>query len=329
MRILVTGGAGYIGSVVTEQLLCAGHTAVVYDDLSTGHADEAEPGAAFVRADLFDDTALRDTLRRHRIETVMHFAGASIVSESVADPMKYYRQNVVGGLGLLAAMRATGVGALVFSSSAAVYGDPAKTLIDEEQPTVPINPYGETKLAFERVLGWHAAAWGLRAVSLRYFNAAGASTKHGERHAPETHLVPLVLEAAAGQRPHVTIYGDDYPTRDGTCVRDYVHVEDIASAHVLALAALGHGPGHVAYNLGTGEGATVREVVDAAARVTGRQIPVVVGQRRSGDPAILVAGSARIERELGWRPRPSALETIVESAWRRMNSFGSPTWLPV
>jgi UDP-glucose 4-epimerase len=319
MRVLVTGGAGYIGSVVAEVLLARGHVVSVYDDLSEGHRDAVPDGATFVPGDLLDRAGLDAALRASRPDAVVHMAAACQVGESVADPGKYYRINVGGGLTLLDAMRAAGVTRLVFSSTAAVYGEPAKQPIDEHDATTPSNPYGETKLAFERALTWYAGAHGLRAVSLRYFNAAGASARAGERHEPETHLIPIVLQAAAGRRPGVTIYGEDYPTRDGTCLRDYVHVLDLADAHALALEALSTGAATTAYNVGCGgDGFTVREVIDTAARVTGRTIPVTVGPRRAGDPAMLVAASTRIRRELGWAPRHAALEDIIRSAWTWM-----------
>ena len=319
MRVLVTGGAGYIGSVVAEVLAARGHAVSVYDDLSNGHRDAVAAGTPFFEGDVLDRARLDAALGQARPEAVVHMAAVAEVGESMADPAKYYRINVVGGLTLLEAMRAGGIGRLVFSSTAAVYGEPAKQPIEETDPTAPSNPYGESKLVLERALAWHAQAYGLRSVSLRYFNAAGASAQCGERHEPETHLIPIVLQAAAGRRPSVTVYGDDYPTRDGTCLRDYIHVLDLADAHALALDALAAGAVTTAYNLGCGgDGFTVREVVDTAARVTGRTIPVTVGPRRAGDPAMLVAGSSRIRRDLGWQPRHPALEEIIRSAWEWM-----------
>jgi UDP-glucose 4-epimerase len=316
MRVLVTGGAGYIGSVVAEWLLERGHAVVAYDSLVRGHRDAVPPGAVLVHADLLDGARLTGELREHRIEAVVHMAAESLVGESVAHPDRYYRTNVVGGLTLLDAMRAVGVGLIVFSSSAAVYGERIKQPIEEDDLPVPTNPYGECKLAFERALGWYGRAYGLRSVSLRYFNAAGATARCGERHDPETHLIPIVLQAAAGHRPAVTVYGEDYPTRDGTCVRDYVHVRDIAAAHGLALDALATGHVGGAYNLGCGgEGYTVREVIETAAAVTRRTIPVVAGARRPGDPAVLVAATGRATEELGWRPRHQDLAGIIQSAW--------------
>jgi len=315
MQVLVTGGAGYIGSAVAEELVAQGHGVVVLDNLAKGHRDAVPPGAAFVHADLADAAMLRSTLERSRIEAVVHMAADSLVGESVADPAKYYANNVGNGLALLDAMRATGVAKLVFSSTVAVHGEPAKLPIEEDDPTAPINPYGETKLAFERALPWYEAAYGLRSISLRYFNAAGATEHCGERHDPETHLVPIVLQVAAGERPHVEIFGDDYPTRDGTCVRDYIHVRDLAKAHVLAIAAAAHGTR--VYNLGCGgEGSTVLEVIDAARAVTGHPIPARRAPRRPGDPAKLVASSARAARDLHWRPAENEIRSIVDSAWR-------------
>jgi UDP-glucose 4-epimerase len=321
MRVLVTGGAGYIGSVVVEELVRDGHDVVVFDNLSKGHADAVAPGVELVRAYLRDREAIAATLRRRRVEAVVHMAADSLVGESVTRPDKYYDNNVGAGLCLLDAMLRCEVDRLVFSSTAAVYGEPAKQPIEESDPTIPTNPYGETKLAFERALPWYAAAYGLRFASLRYFNAAGASDRCGELHDPETHLIPLVLQAAAGRRPAVTIFGDDYPTPDGTCIRDYIHVVDLARAHVLALGGLDRGS--AIYNLGCGgAGYSVREVIDAARRVTGRDIPVTIGPRRAGDPAVLVASSNKIQQGLGWQPTRGALDDIVASAWRWMLAHG-------
>ncbi len=319
MRVLVTGGAGYIGSVVTEELVKGGHETVVYDSLYKGHRGAVAPEAAFVRADLLDADALRRTFREHRTEAVIHMAADSLVGESVTNPAKYYRNNVTAGLALLDAMRDSHVTRLVFSSTAAVYGEPAKQPIEETDPAEPTNPYGETKLAFERALRWYESAHALRYASLRYFNAAGATEACGEQHDPESHLIPIVLQAAAGRRPHVEIYGDDYPTRDGTCVRDYIHVVDLARAHVRALSVLGERS--AIYNLGCGgDGYTVREVIDVAREVTGRDVPVRVGARRAGDPAALVASSDKIRRDLGWSPEFQDLRKIVASAWAWMQT---------
>ncbi|MCA1640895.1 MAG: UDP-glucose 4-epimerase GalE [Acidobacteria bacterium] len=319
MRILVTGGAGYIGSVVAEELIADGHGVVVYDNLSKGHRTATPAGADFVRGELTDTENLRRAMRGQGTEAVIHMAAYSLVGESVTEPAKYYRNNVTAGLALLDAMNEEGVRKIVFSSTAAVYGEPEKQPVEERYALAPTNPYGETKLAFERALPWYEHAHGTRYASLRYFNAAGATGQCGEVHDPETHLIPIVLQAAAGRRTHVEIYGDDYPTRDGTCVRDYVHVVDLARAHILALSSLGERS--AIYNLGCGgDGYTVREVIDVAREVTGRDIEARVSARRAGDPAVLVASSARIKSELGWSPQFQDLRLIVESAWRWMQS---------
>jgi UDP-glucose 4-epimerase len=316
VRVAVTGGAGYIGSVVCEELAAEGHAVLVIDNLSKGHADAIPESALFVQADLLDGDRIAGALRAFGATAVVHMAAHSLVGESMLDPGKYYRNNVTAGLSLLDAMRAADVSRLVFSSTAAVYGDPVKQPIEESDAKTPTNPYGETKLTFERALHWYAQLHGISSVSLRYFNAAGATARSGERHTPETHLIPLVLEAAAGRLPQVTIYGDDYATNDGTCIRDYIHVSDLARAHVLALSALVRPGLCEAYNLGCGgTGYSVREVIDTAAHVTGRRIPVVVAPRRPGDPPVLIASSDRIRAELGWRPRSQDLGTIIGSAW--------------
>jgi UDP-glucose 4-epimerase len=317
MRVLVTGGAGYIGSVVAEELVKDGHDVFVYDSLYKGHRASVAPEAMFVQGDLLDGDKLRRTLLEGQIEAVIHMAADSLVGESVTEPAKYYRNNVVAGLALLDAMRGADVRRIVFSSTAAVYGEPLKQPIEETDPTNPTNPYGETKLTFERALRWYENAYGLHYASLRYFNAAGATERCGEAHDPETHLIPAVLQAAAGQRAQVEIYGEDYPTRDRTCVRDYIHVVDLARAHILALNILEERS--AIYNLGCGgDGYTVREVIETAREVTGRQIPVHVSPRRAGDPAVLIASSARIKRELGWMPEKQDLQTIIQSAWSWM-----------
>jgi UDP-glucose 4-epimerase len=319
VRVLVTGGAGYIGSVVAEELIKDGHEVVVYDSLYKGHRGAVVAGADFVEGDLMDGELLRATFRVRATEAVIHMAADSLVGESVADPSKYYRNNVAAGLLLLDAMRDTGVRRIVFSSTAAVYGEPRKQPVEESDPTQPTSPYGETKLAFERALQWYEQAYAVRYASLRYFNAAGATERCGEDHRPETHLVPIILQAATGRRAHVEVYGDDYATRDGTCVRDYIHVVDLARAHVLALSILGERS--AIYNLGCGgDGYTVSEVIAVAREVTGRDIPVRVGARRAGDPAVLVASSEKIKRELGWSPRLQDLREIVSSAWEWMRA---------
>ncbi len=320
MRVVVTGGAGYIGSIVVEDLVQQGHAVLVIDDLSKGHRDAVIDGAELVQLDLLGGREVARALRDFRADAVVHLAAQSLVGESVTDPAKYYRGNVVAGLELLDAKREAGVPRIVFSSTAAVYGEPAEQPIRETAPTQPTNPYGETKVAFERALRWYGHAHGIGSISLRYFNAAGASERNGERHSPETHLIPLVLQAADGAGP-VTIFGDDYPTRDGTCVRDYIHVQDLARAHLLALDALADGPACRAYNLGCGgDGYTVREVIETAGRVTGRDIPVRVAARRAGDPPVLVAASDRIRQDLGWRPQFQQLDAIIGSAWRWMTA---------
>ena len=317
MRVLVTGGAGYIGSVVTEQLLSDGNQVVVYDNLSKGHHEAVVEGVELVQAELLDADTLKQTLHDRQIEAVIHMAASSLVGESVEHPNKYYQNNVIASLVLLDAMLACDVKRLVFSSTAATYGEPEAHPIEETAPTNPTNPYGEAKLAFERAMQWYDRAYGLRYASLRYFNAAGATERCGEDHDPETHIIPITLQAATGKRARVEIYGDDYPTPDGTCIRDYIHVVDLARAHIQALDALSEGSRM--YNLGCGgTGYSVREVIDTAERVTGKEIPTHVGPRRPGDPAILVASSDRIKSELGWRPQFQDLGLIIESTWRWM-----------
>ncbi|HEX3084882.1 MAG TPA: UDP-glucose 4-epimerase GalE [Pyrinomonadaceae bacterium] len=319
MKVLVTGGAGYIGSVVTEELLNDGHRAVVYDNLIKGHRAAVDARAKFIDANLTNGDALRHALNDHGIEAVIHMAAYSLVGESVEHPAKYFENNVVAGLKLIEAMRDCGVKKLVFSSTAATYGEPGKQPIEETDPTQPTNPYGESKLAFERSLHWYENAYGLRYASLRYFNAAGASRQFGEQHDPETHLIPLVLQAANGTRADVQIFGGDYPTRDGTCVRDYIHVIDLARAHILALDILDERS--AIYNLGCGgDGYTVKEVIDVAREVTGREIATRTVKRRAGDPAVLIASSDRIKQELGWSPKFQDLQLIIQSAWDWMQA---------
>lgn len=317
MNVLVTGGAGYIGSVVVEELVRDGHRVIVYDNLRKGHREAVVREATLVQADISDGGMMRDTLTRHRIEAVIHMAADSLVGESVQNPRKYFNNNVIGGICLLDAMLDCDVRRIVFSSTAAVYGEPEKQPVEETDMTQPTNPYGETKLALENTLRWYERASSLRYASLRYFNAAGATKLCGERHDPETHLIPLVLDVAAGARASVTIHGDDYPTPDGTCIRDYIHVVDLARAHILALGAIDKQSR--VYNLGCGgDGYSVRQVIETARRVTGHEIPITTGPRRAGDPAVLVASSGRIRRELGWTPTMGDLETIVSSAWNWM-----------
>ena len=317
MRVLVTGGAGYIGSVVTEELVKDGHRVVVYDSLCKGHRQAVAAGADFVQADLMDAATLRTTLNDHQINAVVHMAADSLVGESCAHPAKYYRNNLAAGLVLLDAMREVGIDRIVFSSTAATYGEPEKQPIEENAPNIPTNPYGQSKLAFEHAMRWYDEAYGLRYATLRYFNAAGASKNFGESHDPETHIIPIALQAAAGRRSLVEVYGEDYPTRDGTCVRDYIHVIDLARAHILALKVVEQGSR--IYNLGCGgEGYSVREVIKMARDVTGKDIPMHMAPRRAGDPAVLVASSEMIRRELGWKPQYQDLRVIIESAWRWM-----------
>jgi UDP-glucose 4-epimerase len=320
MRVLVTGGAGYVGSVSVEALVAAGHDVLVLDDLSRGHRDALPGGVRLVEGSYGDPVIVRQLLANTPIDAVLHCAARSLVGESVSDPALYYRENVAGGVAFLEVLREAGVRRLVFSSTAAVYGTPASVPIREDAVLAPINPYGETKRTFEGALRWYAAAYGLRSVSLRYFNVAGASGRNGEVHAPETHLIPNVLAAAEG-RAALTVFGIDYPTPDGTCIRDYLHVEDLARAHLLALEAtspgdrVGVGAGALAINLGNGGGFSVREVLAAAETVVGRPIPHAIGERRAGDPPVLVADAGRAGEILGWRAQHRDIVEIVASAW--------------
>jgi UDP-glucose 4-epimerase len=313
MTIMVVGGAGYIGSVTVERLLAAGHQVVVFDNLLKGHREAVPEGVPFIHGDMGNRADLDAAFAAHRIDAVMHFAALSLVGESVTQPAKYFANNVSNGLVLLDAMLAHDVKKFVFSSTAAVYGEPDKWPIEEDFPHNPTNPYGESKLAYEKALKWYERAYGLRYATLRYFNACGATGACGEDHDPETHLIPLILQVAQGKRPHIGIFGDDYPTPDGTCVRDYIHVVDLADAHVKALSILGERSG--TFNLGNGTGFSVKQVIEAARKVTGHAIPAVVQPRRAGDPAVLVASSARIRQELGWNPQYAEIETIIADAW--------------
>jgi UDP-glucose 4-epimerase len=316
MRVLVTGGAGYIGSVVAEELLQAGHQVVVLDNLSRGHRAAVPKNAELVVADLADRDKLDSILRSRGIEAVMHFAALIEAGESMKAPEQFFRNNTANALTLLEAMLKAGVKRFVFSSTAALFGNPDRTPIEEEDPVHPTNAYGESKLLLERMLAWFHQIHGLRYASLRYFNAAGAAgPDRGEAHQPETHLIPRILNVALGRLEYVNIFGTDYETPDGTCVRDYIHVSDLAVAHLLALAGL-EKSGQLIYNLGNGQGFSVREVLEVARRVTGHAIPVVESPRRAGDPAVLIASSEKIRRELGWQPKVPGLENIVESAWR-------------
>jgi UDP-glucose 4-epimerase len=315
VKVLVTGGAGYIGSVVASQLVDAGYEAVVLDDFSKGHRGAVPEGTRLLQGNLMDAGFAHEALSEG-FDGVLHFAALSLVGESVEQPEIYYRNNVCGTLNLLEAMREAGTERLIFSSTAAVYGEPEEVPIRETAPALPTNPYGSSKLAVDRLIGAVCGARGLAATSLRYFNVAGASSRFGEDHHPETHLIPLVLKAAA-EGSSVKIFGTDYPTRDGTAVRDYIHVEDLGRAHLLALKAAEPGE-HGVYNLGNGAGFSVREVVDAARRVTGRSIDAVEASRRAGDPPTLVASSEKIQADLGWKPEKPELETMISDAWTWM-----------
>jgi UDP-glucose 4-epimerase len=314
MRVLVVGGAGYIGSVTVEQLILAGHRVVVLDNLRLGHRQAVHPEATLVQAELQDVATVTDLLRRHQIEAVMHFAAYSLVGESMQQPERYFGNNVAGTIALLDALLAAGVRRFVFSSTAAVYGLPEQQPITEDLPSRPINVYGESKVMVERILHWYDRIHGLRSVCLRYFNACGASERFGEDHRPETHLIPLALQVALGQREHFTVFGDDYDTPDGTCIRDYIHVIDLARAHILALSVLDERGG--VYNVGTSHGYSVQEIIAACRRVTGHPLPTVTGPRRAGDPPRLVASPARLMADLGWRPRYTDLDDLIATAWR-------------
>jgi UDP-glucose 4-epimerase len=312
MNVFVTGGAGYIGSICVEELVNAGHTVTVYDNLSEGHRAAVDARAKFVLGDLNDRSATLAALQESQAQAVMHFAANALVGESMANPSKYFRNNVGGGLNLLDAAVATGVKKFVFSSTCATYGVPERLPMTEDLPQNPVNPYGESKLMFEKILRWYRELHGLEFAVFRYFNAAGASAQFGEHHRIETHLIPNVLKVVLGQKPHAEVFGADYPTPDGTCIRDYIHIVDLAEAHILALA-----PGKEGFfNLGNGDGYSVREVIQTCERVTGQQIPTVTKPRRSGDPPRLVAAAAKAKNELGWRPKYPKLEDIIASAWR-------------
>jgi UDP-glucose 4-epimerase len=311
MKIFVTGGAGYIGSICVEQLLAAGHEVTVFDNLSEGHRLAVDPGAHLSVGDLQNREDIEGAIREAKPDAVMHFAANALVGESMENPSKYFRNNVSAGINLLDAMVSNGVGKFVFSSTCATFGPPDRLPIDETLPQRPINPYGESKLIFEKILRWYDEIHGIKAVALRYFNAAGATEKYGEDHRIETHLIPNVLKVALGQKSHVDIYGTDYETPDGTCVRDYIHILDLAQAHMLALQTADS----ARYNLGTGGGTSVREIIACCERVTGKKIAVVEKPRRPGDPARLIAASDKIQGELGWKPRFQSIDAIIESAW--------------
>jgi UDP-glucose 4-epimerase len=315
MNILVTGAAGYIGSVITERLLESGHGVIALDNLQQGHRQALDHGARFVKADLGDRAALDEILKTDRIDAVMHMAASSLVGESMTNPGKYFNNNIVNSLNLLNTMVAHGVTRLVFSSSAAVYGIPERVPITEAAPAVPVNPYGETKIAFENILKWYNTAHGIDSVSLRYFNAAGATATHGEHHDPETHLIPNVMKVVLGKAPQLSVFGNDYDTADGTCVRDYVHVVDIAEAHILALNNIDCS-GARSYNLGSQSGYSVLEVVKAVEKVAGKAVPSAFEPRRPGDPPVLIASSELAGKELGWSPRFPGLDKIISDAWQ-------------
>jgi len=316
MAILVTGGAGYIGSHTVVELLERGEEVVVVDNLQTGHR-EAVLGGTFYQADIRDSEAMNEVFAKHDIEAVIHFAANSLVGESVEQPLKYYDNNVYGSQKLMEVMVKHGVRKIVFSSTAAVYGEPQRVPIDEHDLTVPTNPYGDTKLAMEKMFRWGDRAYGIKSLSLRYFNAAGAHPNGliGEDHNPETHLIPVILQVPLGKRDAISVFGDDYPTEDGTCIRDYIHVMDLANAHYLALQRLRDKEESGIYNLGNGQGFSVNQVIEVTRRVTGHAIPAKVSPRRAGDPAVLVASSERAKSELGWKPQYADLEKIVETAW--------------
>jgi UDP-glucose 4-epimerase len=315
MKILVTGGAGYIGSITAAELLAAGHDVVVFDNLYQGHRQAVPEGAAFVQGNLLDLDAVARLFAEHRgIDGIMHFASYTLVGESMQQPLKYLRDNLVAGANLLEHAVQNGVGRFILSSTANLFGDPARVPIEPDDRIDPGSPYGDSKLFLERTLHWFEQIYGMRHACLRYFNAAGDTPERGEDHDPETHLIPIVLQVALGQREKLTIFGDDYPTPDGTCIRDYVHGQDLAQAHILAMEALDR-IGSRKYNLGTGSGFSNKEVVEAARRVTGHPIPYEIGPRRPGDPAVLIASSAKIRAELGWAPKYETIDQIIGSAW--------------
>jgi UDP-glucose 4-epimerase len=317
LAVLVTGGAGYIGSVAVEKLIGAGYSVVVFDNLSMGHRAAVHPDATFIEGDLADRASVDAIFESHNIDAIMHFASRTLVGESVDYPFRYLADNVTNGLNLLHSAVEHSISKFILSSTANLFDEPERIPIDEDEKIVPGSPYGESKLYLERVLYWLDKTVGMRYAALRYFNAAGATNERGEDHTPETHLIPLVLQVALGQREKISIFGDDYATPDGTCVRDYIHIADLSKAHILALEALDDGSR--IYNLGNGNGFSVKEVIDTASEITGHPIPAEVGPRRAGDPAALVAGSEKIIRELGWRPDYPTLRDIIESAWNWHN----------
>ncbi len=312
MKIFVAGGAGYIGSACSEYLLNHGHQVTIFDSLITGHKEAVDHRATFIKGDLADRAFLMDVMKQGKYEAVMHFAAFSLVGESMKDPGKYFRNNLCSAINLADAAVESGVKSFVFSSTAATFGEPEEIPIRETTKQLPINPYGESKLCFEKVLKWYSQIYGIKYAALRYFNAAGATENFGEDHNPETHLIPIILQVAQGKREKIMIYGDDYETPDGTCIRDYIHILDLAQAHMKALNA----PRSGHYNLGTGNGLSVKEIVEAARKVTGHPIPVEIGPRRAGDPARLIAGSELARKELGWKPEFENASTIIESVWK-------------
>ncbi len=311
MKVLVIGGAGYIGSVMTEMLLDQGHEPVVFDSLERGHRDAVDSRARLIEGNLLDAEAIKKAMLEVKPDAVMHFAAYALVGESMEDPMLYFRNNVGGGIHLVDAMEAAGVGKIIFSSTCATYGVPQKIPLTEDHPQNPINPYGESKLLFEKVLSWCTRQRGIKAVYLRYFNACGASEKFGEDHRPESHLIPNVLKVALGQRHKLFIFGDDYDTPDGTCIRDYIHIKDLGQAHILAMTGDHQG----AFNLGNGDGYSIRQLIEVAREVTGHPIPAEKAPRRPGDPARLIGSAEKARNELGWKPQYADLKTIIEHAW--------------
>ncbi|WP_033826951.1 UDP-glucose 4-epimerase GalE [Bacillus andreraoultii] len=317
MSILVLGGAGYIGSHSVYQLIDRGYDVVIVDNLQTGHKDAVHPKAKFYQGDIRNREFLQDVFAQEKIDGVIHFAANSLVGESMVDPLKYYDNNVYGTQILLEAMRDAGVRHIVFSSTAATYGEPEQVPITENLSTVPTNTYGETKLAMEKMMAWCEKAFDLKYVALRYFNVAGARStgEIGEDHNPETHLIPVVLETALGKREHITVFGEDYPTEDGTCIRDYIHVEDLIDAHILALNYLQNGGESSVFNLGSSQGFSVKEIIEMARKVTGKEIPAKIGDRRAGDPSVLIASSEKAKKVLGWNPTKTNIEQIITDAW--------------
>jgi UDP-glucose 4-epimerase len=311
MKIFLTGGAGYIGSVTSEMLLDGGHEVIIFDNLERGHLEAVDQRARFIKGDLRNREEILDAMARAKPDAVIHFAAYALVGESMEFPMRYFRNNVVGGIHLVEAMIENGVKKVIFSSTCATYGQPDQMPMTEDIPQRPTNPYGESKLMLEKIMRWEQERHGLKPVFLRYFNACGATEKYGEDHDPETHIIPNILAVALGQKDKLSVFGDDYPTPDGTCIRDYIHIVDLAQAHILALSADMVG----AFNLGTGDGMSVKQVIDTARRITGHPIPLQISARRPGDPARLVAGAEKAKSVLGWKPKYGDLQTIIQHAW--------------